>query len=58
MNKCLYINKAVFLNDLRYIRDQQIVLNDKSVAGQQKLKDINWFIRLIEDYPKYSHDLG
>lgn len=56
-NKCLYINKAVFLNDLRYIRDQQIVLDDKSEQGKQKLKDINWFIRLVENYPKYGYDL-
>lgn len=57
LDKCLYINKAVFLNDLRYIRDQQIVLDDKSEQGKQKLKDINWFIRLVENYPKYGYDL-
>ena len=57
-NKCLYINKAVFLNDLRYIRDQQIVLDSESEQGKQMIKDLNWFIRMVEDYPNYGHKLN
>ena len=58
MNNYIYIDKAVFLNDLQYMRDQQIALDDRSDLGKQKLKDINWFIRLVENYPKYGYDLS
>lgn len=58
LSEYLYINKAVFLNDLRYIRDQQIVVDDKTEQGKQKVEDLNWFIRMVKDYPNYSYDLN
>lgn len=50
LNKYLYINKAVSLNNLRYNRVQQIVIDNKTEQGKQKVKDLNWFIRMNELY--------
>ena len=51
MDETKYIDKQVFLEQLRYIREV-VLKNQYTDRDAQKLKDVNWFINLIESYPK------
>lgn len=51
MDETKYIDKQVFLEQLRYIREV-VLKNQYTDRDAQKLKDVNWFISLIESYPK------
>lgn len=54
MDAVKFIDKAVFLDELEYIRS---VYNHKYVHGEmssllrQKIEDIEWFIDLVKKYP-------
>lgn len=51
MDETKYIDKQVFLEQLRYLREV-VLTNQYTDRDAQKLKDVNWFIGLIESYPK------
>ena len=51
MDETKYINKQVFLEQLRYLREV-VLKNQYTDRDAQKFKDVNWFISLIESYPK------
>lgn len=51
MDETKYIDKQVFLEQLRYLREV-VLKNQYTERDAQKLKDVSWFIDLIESYPK------
>ena len=50
MDETKYIDKQVFLEQLRYLREV-VLKNQYTDRDAQKFKDMNWFINLIESYP-------
>lgn len=55
-----YINKTALLNELLYLKEAAEKVNPKEtyilVAQDRFLKDLDWFIELVDHYP--SPDFG
>ena len=50
-----YINKTALLNELLYLKEAARKVNPKEtyilVAQDRFIKDLNWFIELVDHYP-------
>lgn len=56
MNDNLYIDKKVFLEQLKYLKEAQ-EKTAKFSWDYIRCKDIEWFIKMVEDYPKCDYSL-
>ena len=57
MNDISYINKKVFLEQLKYLKEAQ-ERAAKTSSDHIRCKDIDWFIKMVEDYPKCDYSLS
>ena len=56
-----YINKTALLNELLYLKEAAEKVNPKEtyilVAKDRFLKDLDWFIELVDNYPSPEFSL-
>lgn len=56
-----YINKTALLNEFLYLKEAARKVNPKEtyilVAQERFLKDLDWFIELVDNYPSPEFSL-